>query len=1371
MAYSETQLHAVIHTSSGEPAAGASVHVQLTATDIETDAGFVVPEAKAFTTDSKGEVSFGLWPNTEGYAGTQYQVTIRAANGATLANGYITVPETYGNAVLPLSSLWETDPDNPTSLTQRMLAEAEQYRTGARVARDAAQAAQQQVAEDASRVAADRQAVSKSATDAGNASTAASESAEASAHSATAASESANRAAADRASVATTITEVTGRVEQSQQLLDDTRTAQQRASEAASDAGISASSASESRNSAVAARDAAAASATQARSDAELGEEYRDQAASSANQASSSAQQAGDYLSSSQDAASAASTSAQQAGEYSQSAQQSAQASADAVSNKMAEFGVGDFIDVKRTSVVNPATLTEQNAQFWFIDDASVTPWPSEYVLISVSGAPGGVQLQEIMARDGQSLGERSTSQPDGFATSGSDWTVLLNNGVVPASNVPNLDASKVTTGVFNVNRLPSIDASKVTSGQFDPARIPDLSANKVTHGVFDVSRIPDLSPAKTGSDPAGTAADLLAGLGLNTTDVGVVDSLDLSVIQPSGYRCAVAVSNATGAPSGLDGSDVIYVVQETTLDTHGFQWVFSSTQGVFYRFQGESGSTGEWKHLPVDIGTELQPLVDTGIGSSKVDLTTAYDFDTVETAGTRRFIELSTATNGPVTNSSFAYLTALGQGDIPDQRGSVMVQTLDDEETFLRIRSAGGWGDWKKVTTPADIQAEFDALNLGKMAVDNISGGFDFDALRPTGFNTTVWLGGGVVNPPDFSWLTGNEWAYVTYPTTATWEEGLLQVIHFNNGRVVSRLRNEDNSGNVVWEAVHDSADRAYVDDSIADLLAQDDPYPQYMTQTETDTAIDTALSGLDTSGGSASVNMILNAGFSVETSSSDLRPYGWTTAGGGFSRGWDAAHGVHTAMLSPDGEAVTLSHTLSDAYALAGSTVRFGIDVAVESESVVVQGIGGRYFLSRAQVKPEGDRLTFDRAVAADAPEDLETLTLETIVTSETGWLQVPNDSTMPARWAHMLASDGDRYVYIYGGRGDDGFDLWNSTSAKDDFWRYDTQTDTLEELTLVDGGAGLPGPLCCGTMHYSDGKLYLFGGMVARQYYSGGDLESAHDKLVWIIDLATLECTRGADAPRPLFWHGSTLMDGVVYTAGTYSDDNNEGGTGIGNHPFVNAYDIAADSWSQLTDMPYSANSPSLTNVEGSIYLHGGFNNGAYFSDLYRGDISGTEVSWNALANAPISRTTFALFSDSDHGVFYAVGGNTPDGITNDVSVYQIANDSWTQLKNVDMTAVRFLAGARIGNQMILTGGWDGNAPTSQIWRLRTYAGIEDGAEVTPPAAGDSFPLPAPPVSMVGLHRPQLAPVSQYGEFTSGYPQNHTILKLQKQLDSLT
>tara|TARA_R100001463_G_scaffold108562_1_gene163102 strand:- start:2 stop:1390 length:1389 start_codon:yes stop_codon:yes gene_type:complete len=90
------------------------------------------------------------------------------------------------------------------------------------------------------------------------------------------------------------------------------------------------------------------------------------------------------------------------------------------------------------------------------------------------------------------------------------------------ADQIPNLDASKITTGELANARIADLPASKITSGTLDNARIsldaaeiPDLAASKITSGSMSAdrigsgtiadARIPNLAASKITS---GTFAD-----------------------------------------------------------------------------------------------------------------------------------------------------------------------------------------------------------------------------------------------------------------------------------------------------------------------------------------------------------------------------------------------------------------------------------------------------------------------------------------------------------------------------------------------------------------------------------------------------------------------------------------------------------------------------------------------------------------------------------------------------------------------------------------------------------------------------------------------------------------------------------------------
>ena len=59
---------------------------------------------------------------------------------------------------------------------------------------------------------------------------------------------------------------------------------------------------------------------------------------------------------------------------------------------------------------------------------------------------------------------------------------LVTGGGALVAGDIPNLAATKITSGTFADARIPSLAASKISSGTFDAARIPSLAISKITN-------------------------------------------------------------------------------------------------------------------------------------------------------------------------------------------------------------------------------------------------------------------------------------------------------------------------------------------------------------------------------------------------------------------------------------------------------------------------------------------------------------------------------------------------------------------------------------------------------------------------------------------------------------------------------------------------------------------------------------------------------------------------------------------------------------------------------------------------------------------------------------------------------------------------
>jgi len=137
----------------------------------------------------------------------------------------------------------------------------------------------------------------------------------------------------------------------------------------------------------------------------------------------------------------------------------------------------------------------------------------------TICGALNSIESKIITAATARLLFSTANAGAGSYAALGYDnatGVITFTRNALIASDIPNLNASKITTGSFGnaqigngidaakigigtlaVARIPNLDASKIVSSQFDAARIPNLNASKINAGTFDAGLIPNI-PAHT---------------------------------------------------------------------------------------------------------------------------------------------------------------------------------------------------------------------------------------------------------------------------------------------------------------------------------------------------------------------------------------------------------------------------------------------------------------------------------------------------------------------------------------------------------------------------------------------------------------------------------------------------------------------------------------------------------------------------------------------------------------------------------------------------------------------------------------------------------------------------------------------------------
>lgn len=143
-------------------------------------------------------------------------------------------------------------------------------------------------------------------------------------------------------------------------------------------------------------------------------------------------------------------------------------------------------------------------------------------------------------------------------------------------SRIEDIDSIRAgaALGATALQSVPDLDASKITSGTFNDARIPFLPAAKINTGVFAVERIPTLASSKITSLTGFSAGQ--------TGDLATTDSLNvaLSKLQTMakagggggaslwGYKLTVRFDGDTNYCDGLDSSktEIIVVKKDGTV-------------------------------------------------------------------------------------------------------------------------------------------------------------------------------------------------------------------------------------------------------------------------------------------------------------------------------------------------------------------------------------------------------------------------------------------------------------------------------------------------------------------------------------------------------------------------------------------------------------------------------------------------------------------------------------------------------------------------------------------------------------------------------------------------------------------------------------
>lgn len=202
-----------------------------------------------------------------------------------------------------------------------------------------------------------------------------------------------------------------------------------------------------------------------------------------------------------------------------------------------------------------------------------------------------------------------------------------------------------------------------------------------------------------------------------------------------------------------------------------------------------------------------------------------------------------------------------------------------------------------------------------------------------------------------------------------------------------------------------------------------------------------------------------------------------------------------------------------------------------------------------------------------------------------------------------------------------------------------------------------------------HFYNGRIFLM----------GGTSFPSSDSTVEIIDVNTLEVTRGANFPDPRSQAGSTIYNGKIYIFGGSDRDPGIGITTYKTTLYI--YDCNTDTWSQGADFPYQGVINQAGVYNGMIYSFGGY--GGSTSDLiYVYDIANDTWMQKGTTPQPTSAISVAVYGDN----IFVIGDYAEE---NRFWKYNVPTETWTSYTS-NLIGRRHSSVAVMNDRLYVIGG---------------------------------------------------------------------------------
>lgn len=304
------------------------------------------------------------------------------------------------------------------------------------------------------------------------------------------------------------------------------------------------------------------------------------------------------------------------------------------------------------------------------------------------------------------------------------------------------------------------------------------------------------------------------------------------------------------------------------------------------------------------------------------------------------------------------------------------------------------------------------------------------------------------------------------------------------------------------------------------------------------------------------------------------------------------------------------------------------------------------------------------------------------------QAAWTQLQPSASPPARRDHSLTyNSDDGHVYLFGGRA--------GGTASNDLWTFDLRTSTWTQLNV--DGAVPPARF---------GHSAVYDGARGRRLVTLGQAGSSFFNDVWAFADGAWSQVDDVSAPHPTVRYGSGAAHDVqgerLYVSHGFTDQ--------GRFDDTWAFDLRSDSW-QIVEtagaVPVKrclARNVWLPAAQQMLLFGGQTNSAPFLGDQWRLDLAATAWREEQPSPRPGPRNLYGASVDSARGRWYVVGGNTPDGPTDETWTYDLAAGSWSQ---VDVAAAppprHGLDAAVTPDGLLIFGGRDRAADLADTWLL--------------------------------------------------------------------